>query len=449
MVMRIFGGELISAYSQPVPNMIYSFLDDLGYSGALSEKLYKYQKGLGIFSYEDLSSLFKSSTALSGVLSNDKRDVVDQTIWTNPSGTATFNDNSITIGNSSRLTCATEGPFTGEHWVVTKIRKTDNDSSGTYRPRFLSPTYQPESTRQSEGNQIWKFPDLAGSTTLDLVSGGTFEGDLEQIQVIDMDGKLDKPFDIYIAMGQSLMASSTSSTGLDLDKDGWTNDRCYVLDGRTYSQFGATRGEIRGLCAPLQMGSNDASVANCIGLSPAHSFGNEIVKFTDPDRNVLIIASAISGTGLTASDAPWNHAGTDPYAYDAAVALCTTELPTLPVGSTFKGVIWAQGEADTSADMSDYPAAFASMRSAFETAISSGELPWVIITAPPNATRLNQAHFIETQMNMDENSGHASAQSKVYSVKRPPANMEDSTHPDADNQRIAGIIAAHRMAVEI
>lgn len=191
------------------------------------------------------------------------------------------------------------------------------------------------------------------------------------------------------------------------------------------------------------MGDNEAHSANCSGVSPAISFAKHIENSTAAGRNVVIVSAAISGTGLTASDAPWNSGGSDPFAYNNAVTLTNAAMAALPVGSEIKGVLWAQGEADTSSDMSGYSTSFASMRSAFETAVNSGtQLPWIIIAGPPNATRANQAHFIQTQLNMDADSGHATAQTKVHTVERPIAAMEDSTHPAAENQRAAGKLAA-------
>lgn len=378
-----------------------------------------------------------------GLLSEDQSQLWDTTFLTQSTGTSVLGEGEFSIGPSSRVSTAELGALTGNYWISTI--STENDSTGTYRPRFLSPTYQPESTRNKVGPQVWKFPNLAGSTTLDFVTGSTADLNIEAMQVVEMASVLSDPCDVYIAMGQSLMASSTKSVGTDNFQDSWTDKRALYIPGRTYSAYGAVRSEICALSVPMQHGSNDVGVANCIGVSPAHQFGVEMVKSVADGRNVLIIAAAISGTGLTASDAPWNSQGSDPSAYDNAVSLCNTALASLPVGSLYKGVLWAQGEADTSSDMSNYPPAFASMRSDFETAIGSGQLPWVIITAPPNGANSNQAHFIDTQTKLDVNSGHAYAQPACYAVSRPPAILADGTHPDAENQRIAGRSAARRL----
>lgn len=379
-----------------------------------------------------------------GLLESNKAQLRDTTFLTQTSGTSTLNDDSFTMQPSSRVSTTELGALTGNYWVSTIA--SGNAGSGTYRPRFLSPTYMPNSTRQRVGPQVWKFPSIVGSTMLDFVTGSTaVDLEFEAIQVVEMASVLADPCDVYVAMGQSLMASSTQSVGTDNYQDSWTDKRALYIPGRTYSQFGAVRGEIQGLSVPLQHGSDTDSTAYCTGVSPAHQFGVEMVKSVASGRNVLIIAAAISGTGLTASDAPWNSDGTDPYAYDNAVALVNAAMSSLPSGSVIKGCLWAQGEADISADMSGYPAAFAAMRSDFETAVNSGvQLPWIIITAPPNGTNTHQAHFIDTQTKMDADSGHAYSQTNVYAVARETAIIDDGTHPDAENQRKAGKAAAAR-----
>lgn len=434
--------NFLSPYEGTLPEKKYKFFGSKGFTGILAERESRFRAVNSLQTYKDYADYLNSTTYFlqEGVLADAVAQLIDTSGFTTGSGTITFNKSSITIGGSSRATLVGDS-YTGNYWMQTVTTSADS----TYRPRFLSPTYAPESTRQSAGPQVWKFPTTA-STTLDVLTGVGDGIELDAIQVTEMTDTLANPCDVYVAMGQSLMASSTSSVGTNNELDGWHDKRLLYIPGRTYSAFGMTRGEVHALTVPMQHGSNDIGVSNGIGVSPAHAFGKEMLASLGAGRNIVIIAAAISGTGLTAADAPWNSDGSDPYAYDNAVTLTNDAMAALPVGSTLKGVLWAQGEADTSVDMSNYAPAFAAMRSDFETAVHGGvQLPWVIIAGPPNATRNNQAHFIQTQLDMDADSGEASSQALVYTVERPIAVMEDSTHPGPVNQREAGKIAALRM----
>lgn len=380
---------------------------------------------------------------IGGILTDEVSELSDVSGFA-LTGTVTHANQKFSLSASSRVTLNIAA-LNGEHWVYTNQKV----NAGTFRARFLSPTYSPEATRNVSGGQIWKFPAVPGSTSFDFLTGAGADVELEAVQIFDMAEILARPCDVYIAMGQSLMACSTSSLGLDEALDGWDSTRLLQWPGKTYAGRGTVRNEINACAAPLQMGDNEPHSAICSGVSPAVAFMKGIEPGTAPGRNAIIICAAISGTGLTAADAPWNSKGSNPFAYNNAVALTNAAMAALPAGSKIKGVLWAQGEADTSADMSNYPPAFASTRSDFETAVNGGEqLPWIIIAGPPNATRANQAHFIQTQLNMDQASGHAFAQSLVHTVERPVADMEDSTHPAASNQRAAGAIAAARFRSE-
>lgn len=376
-----------------------------------------------------------------GMLSEARGNLNDQSMITGTTGTVTARDGGLTLGASSAVTYGNSGPWTGNLWAITVVDMVVSQS-GSYRPRFLNATYNPEALRNREGHMSWKFPAPASALDLQFQTGAGFAGDLLAMQIYDMTSILAQPADVYIAAGQSNMASTTNGLGVDMLKDVWPDRRCLYFPGSTQAAYGAVQGQPMAMVPPLQ------SNGTATGLSPAYSFAREIVKRTPANRNVVVIQAAQGGTGLLGADAPWNPSGSSPTAYNAAVSLVTAAMAALPAGSTIKGVLWAQGESDSALDLSTYPAAFASMRSSFQTAIGSGVVPWMLILPPADASRANQAALIDMQTKMDEDSGHSYAQTKVHCVARPTGYMEDDTHVNAAGQRLAGKAIADRYVAE-
>lgn len=384
---------------------------------------------------------------LSGELSAAQASLSDQTHITSIIGVnVTQNDDDILFGESSQIQMASLGPYTGEFWGSTISDMLSG--SGTITYRLLTPTYAPNGGRSKGGQQVWKFPVAPSSVVLSYFTGGLRDDLLTQLDIVDMASTLAQPWDIYIAAGQSNMAATTKALEEDYIKDHWSDPRLLAWPGSTHVLWGQVRDEINALHAPLQMNpATDEATDDGYtrGVSPAIAFGKRILAATPAGRNVVIVAAAWSGSDLTASDAGWNEVGSDPYAYDFAVNRANACIAAAPVGSVVKGVIWAQGEGDTQADMSDYPPAFASMRTAFQTAIGSGVIPWIILTGLPDGVATFQEEFLNTQTYMDQDSGHAYAQTGVYSVPRDIGHETDGTHSDAEGNRIVGIRAGDKM----
>ena len=410
-------------------------LYNLGYSPVVEPR--KGTAGTGQNNRMRVMRLLESVYAFpdGGRFTPEKATLNDQSGITAVIGTVTPGVGAVTVGASSNVTFGGSGPYTGNLWVLTNVSMPVS-GSGSYRPRFLSGTYMPEGLRNRPGQHVWKFPENIGSVDLQLQTGVGFLGDLLDIQVYDMAATLTQPADVYIAAGQSNMAATSNGLGLDITQDGWPDKRCLYFPGSTQAGYGAVPGQPHACVAPLM--SNGVAV----GVSPAHAFAKEIVRTTPAGRNVVIIQTAQGGTGLIPVTAEWNSRGTNPVSYNNCVSLVNQAMAALPAGSAIKGVLWAQGEADSGLDMTLYPGIFSLMRSDLETAVGSGQVPWMFILPPPDAPRANQALLIDTQVKMDAASGHPYSQVKVHTVARGPGFMEDDTHANAAGNRSVGRAAA-------
>lgn len=339
-------------------------------------------------------------------------------------------------GAAQTASMAGLAPVSGAHWVSMTV---DGPTPATFKPRFLSPTHQPLGTRNRTGQHVFAFDNVPDCTQFQLVFGSTFDGQVINCQLHDMAAILAQPADIYVAWGQSNMAATQASLGVDPALDYWPDTRAFYIPGYSYSAFGSVVGTLAACVAPLQMNA----ISN--GVSPAMAFVQNILPQTPQGRNVVLIAAAWSGSGLVGAGAAWNPAGTDPFAYDNMITLVSDALTTLPVGSQIKGVIGAQGESDRATDMDvTWPAAFAAMRSAAQAAWGTGELPWMLIAPPPDGDHVLQSLFEQTQIDMDQDSGHSLATTKLHVIARPFGFLEDGTHATAQGQRNAGRLAALR-----
>lgn len=384
---------------------------------------------------------------VSGILPEDEAALDTQTHITNLIGSnVTLIPGGVDFGESSQIQIRNVGPFTGEFWGYTEANMTS--ASGAAGMRLLSPTYAPNGVRSRGGPQTWKFPAANGNVIISYYTGGIREEILERIQLVDMASTLAQPWDIYLAMGQSNMAATTVALDIDADKDGWSDKRLLAWPGSSNDLYGQVRDEVTALHAPLQSGPSTTAAADIgytHGVSPAIAFGKRILADTDPSRNVCVVGASWSGVNLTQSDSGWKHDSSDPFAYDWAVARAQACLAAAPAGSVIKGVIWGQGEGDVNY-MDLYPAAFADLKSNFETDIGSGPIPWVICNGLPDGASSKQGEYLQTMREMDANSGHANSQPLVYTVERDDGHVTDGTHSDAEGNRIVGVRAAVRMA---
>ena len=349
----------------------------------------------------------------------------------------------------SRVTYGGLSLSSGTWWARGII---SDELPGSARVRGLSATYDPLALRARGFHQVYRLPDLEGSSSVDFLASSNFDSTLESLVLVDQTQALSQPWDIWVLAGQSNIAASTTSLPLDKDADGWNDQRLIYVPGSTnLSTHGAEQDVIDAMRGPLMMNaiSGGAYVTDPAmnGVSPAIRFGQDAVKAMPLTRSLCLVAAAISGTALEGADAAWNpdgSTGDGALAYDNMIARVNAALAAAPSGSRLRGVIWAQGEGDTSADMSSYPAAFAAMRARAETAWGRGQVPWIILLPPPDASRANQDEFLRVQRAMATGSGGPEEQPLCYTVERPAGYMEDSTHVTAAGQRLAGAALAAR-----
>jgi surface protein len=401
--------------------------------------------GLGIglgFQFKDaLDALARYPSG--GLIAEDKANFENLT-GTTTTGDVTISNGAAVFGGTaiSRVTFTGLTVPSGTWWAHAIMSEFEPGSS---KVRGLSSTYDPLPLRARGFHQVYQVPALLNSTSLDFLASSNFDGTLERVQLFDQTAALAAPWDIFILAGQSNMAATTAGLPLDKDQDAWTDQRLLYFPGDTTAAFNTVKDSIDAARGPLVAASISggaflADPANS-GVSPGLRYGQRIVQSTPAGRSVVLVQCAISGTSLEGADAAWNPAGNTgdgALAYDAMLARVAAVLAAAPAGSTIKEVVWAQGEGDTSSDMSSYPASWATMRSAAETAWGQGQVPWVILLGPPDATRSNQDEFRRVQKAMATGSGGAEAQPQCYVVDRPAGYMEDSTHVNAAGNRIAG-----------
>jgi hypothetical protein len=380
-----------------------------------------------------------------GLISLAKSNFDDLTGTTVTTGVTLSNSGAVFDGAApGRVTFGGLTIPAGNWWAHAII----NDfNTGGNRMRGLSPTYNPLPSRGRGKHQVYQLPALSGSTSLDFLSSTGFTSTVEHVQLYDQTDALAAPWDIWIAAGQSNMAATTAGLPVDNIEDAWTDQRLMYFPGGSSTALDTTVDSIdaaRGPLAAASIVNGSGSLSNdpfTNGISPILRFGQRIVQSTPADRSVVLIQTAISGTSLEGAGAAWNpdgSTGDGALAYDAMVARVAAALSQAPAGSTIKGVVWAQGEGDSSADMSSYPASWATMRSAAETAFGQGQLPWTILLGPPDASRPNQDEFRRVQTAMATGSGGVEEQPNCHVVDRPTGYMEDSTHVTAAGNRIAG-----------
>ncbi|SNS78081.1 sialate O-acetylesterase [Tropicimonas sediminicola] len=355
--------------------------------------------------------------------------------------TGTVEAGAVALGSLETVTAAGL-TLEGTYWAHSVLREELPGSS--YRARLLSPTMMP-SARNRGLHQVWPF-EAASNTQAQFLAGSAWSGEhLERFDVVKMDDILALPWDIYVLAGQSNMAAgATTSLGLDAEQDGWSDPRLLQWPGSSQeSSYGTVIDTVHAAHAPLQMSSLTR------GLSPGLAFGQSIVG-RKPERCVVLVCAAWPATTLEGAGGAWNPDGTDPYAYAHAVARTNACRAAAPAGSAVRAVLWGQGEADVTADMSSYPTAFAAMRTAFGAATGAAGAPWIILGPLPDGTNTHQAEFLRVQAAMDMDSGGPEAQPDCIYVARDAGHVEaDGTHSDAEGQRIAGRRAAEQAILRL
>lgn len=346
-------------------------------------------------------------------------------------------------GTAAKLSYSVPLPA-GEVWVAYTIT---GASAGTIGAELGGGYVGAPFVNKATAQHVARFTTADPHTLVRLAANGSFDGTIEDLQVVDMTTALAQPADIYIAAGQSLMAASGTSGPVDPAKD-WWHPRCLYLPGSDNPTYGVSAGVPAACVGPLQM------VNTSQGVSPALSFARGIADRTPAGRNVMILACARGSSRLLGSDAEWNPAG-DPgtgsgrLLYDNMVAQAQAALALHPE-SAVRGMLWAQGESDRAPDMDQtYPPAFQAMLSALKADLGLGALPVMLIGPMPDDDDPNQPVFLETQARLDAASGHATAIPGVHHVARPAGTMSgDGTHPTAEGNRIAGRRAARRFLAE-
>ncbi|MHA3914929.1 sialate O-acetylesterase [Halovulum sp. GXIMD14793] len=384
-----------------------------------------------------------NKTVPQGLLPAAQADLSDQTNWTLDGDWTDTGGAAQKTGGATQqfVTSQTISIPAGDMWVSYTIKDATAGFAGVQLiGTFQNTRFQNRVTAQ----HVARFTST-GHTKVRALGTAPFDGTLDDLQVVDMSAILAQPADIYIAAGQSLMASESTSTPVDPDKDFWL-PRCLYVPGSTNNTFGVTEGTRAACVAPLQFHNTSQ------GVSPITTFARFIEPATPAGRSILILACAQGGSRLVGPEAEWNpdgNTGNGVSLYNNMISKVTDALALNP-GNQVKGLIWAQGESDRSATMDvSYPPAFANMLSRLRTDVSEPSLPAVIIGPMSDDTNGNQPLFLDMQSKLDQDSGDATSIAGVHYVARPAGHLSgDGTHPVPEGQRIAGRLAGQRFLSE-
>jgi hypothetical protein len=320
--------------------------------------------------------------------------------------------------------------------------------SGSLTVRGMVPTYAPAGTINRSGEVAVYLPDLELSDVFNVRSGSTgWTGiaDVEYVQLVNLAKAKSDPWDIWIFAGQSNMSGSSSLSNYDPYIDGWSDERMLYIPGVTYQHWATTQHVVHPMAGPLQH-----TAGNQNGVGPGQGFAKQIVKIMSPNRAFCGVACGWGGTGLVGAAAAWNPAGSSPTAYNAMIAATQAAFNQAPAGSKLRGLLWCQGEADTSANMSAYGPTFAAMRAQMEIDLGVDQFPVVILSTLPERDNPNQQALLDYQEGMATDSGQPQAQPLCWHVMRPLGYPEaDLLHSTVEGQRIAGALVATLVENEV
>lgn len=409
--------------------------------------------GLGIGMATLRSTVAALESVIAGIFSTAKArldDVTGFTVTNGPvwQGSAYRIDTPAVSGTISIPIAA----MSGKVWVYAEMVKDNEETGQGWRFRGRFPTYDPLATRVRAGQQVFQLPVNAGSTTLEMLGGTGLVATLKNAQAVQMDAILAQPFDIYLAMGQSNMAASNNGLGIIPERDYCFDPTLLYFPGSTYTGHATVIGQVDALRAPLQANTDGGGAVvagyRSNGVSPAIAFAKAIRASTAAGRNVVIVQAAVASTNLVGTGGAWNPAGSNPFAYNHAAGLISGAMAAAPAGSKIKGVLWCQGESDL-ASLSSYPAAWAAMRTAFETtwttnAWTDAPVNWIIGTTPPDAVAAQVPAFIDMQNKMDSLSGDATSQVRCRVVNRSAGVEVDGVHATAASNSALGAAMAAR-----
>jgi hypothetical protein len=224
---------------------------------------------------------------------------------------------------------------------------------------------------------------------------------------------------IFLAVGQSNMSGRGKPSGGSRDPE---NDRILQYGAKTVPRA------ITNATVPLDM--HDTAT----GLSPATTFARAYLKTQPSNVGVLIIPAAHGSTGFTSSTSTltWTpNVATDP----------TLDLPALAVQQTLdgkaaakaagytvsiEGILWHQGENNTSMSQSSYAANLDALIAYFRDQLGNTKLPFLVGQMSPEGIEANAG-----RQNID--AAHKDTPNRVAFTGFAPAtrsgyNTGDTTH---------------------
>lgn len=312
----------------------------------------------------------------------------------------------------------------------TNVPFTSVDSSGNWE----TSRYTVSSTTVLTRTRV--LSSSAGGTTPAVFNGGALtvfhDPSAEDYSggMVDVD---DVGFDIVLLLGQSNMAGRGT---LDAYVD--------VTDSRVF-QWGTggdanTQSKITRAQDPMP--HIEGVQAGNMGMGVA--FGRAYAASVPAHRNVLLVASAMGSTGLCIPGAQWAPSGGNLYtaALSAAQAALAAAKLTHP-NSRIVGAIWAQGEADADAAISQatYASTLKTLIANFRSTLAAPNMWFVIAGMVPEYIAGNSAGYTPIQ------SAHIAVAAQTDHCAYVPgptgySNGSPGIHYLAPGYRILGVKAA-------
>jgi hypothetical protein len=173
-----------------------------------------------------------------------------------------------------------------------------------------------------------------------------------------------------------------------------------TVDPRIF-QYGAKIRTLRPATVPLDM--HDTAT----GISPASTFAREYLKTQPANVGVLIIPAAHGGTAFTSAAAAfsWSVGGASAPKFDLAALAASQALEGIAAARTaghvvdMKGILWLQGENNSSMTTSRYSAELDELIAFFRSRLSAPKLPFMVgsmapegIAATPGRVNVDRSH---------------------------------------------------------